>query len=129
MDARTAALQKRLYVAATLVLVAGLLAAWLIYRTAGDEPIAAGSQVVIIDGQAYAIAPTDSKEYMRELERFGGKATVLFVELEDWFAGLWRGRSLAITVAWISALVSLGLFVVAGHLRSDGETGEPGRGP
>jgi hypothetical protein len=134
MTERARALQQCLYGAAIVVLLAGLCAAWLIDRAAGDEPdVPAGSEVVIVNGQAYAIAPSDTKEYMRDLERFGGKATVLFVELEDWFGGLWHGRSLAVTVAWLSTLVSLGLFLAAGRVASprgsDEHDGASDRGP
>jgi hypothetical protein len=124
MNERTRALQKNLYAASIIVLVVGLCSALLIYRAAGDEPeVANGSQVVIIDGHAYTIAPSDSKQYMRDLERFGGKATVLFVEFEDWFDGLWHGRSLAVTVAWLSTFVSLGLLLVANKLQPPGAAG------
>jgi hypothetical protein len=125
MTERARALQQCLYGAAVVVLLAGLCAAWLIDRAAGDEPDADNAaQIVIIDGKAYAIAPTDSKQYMRDLERFGGKATVLFVELEEWFGGLWHGRSLAVTVAWLSTLVSLGLFLAGGRVAPPGRSGE-----
>lgn len=122
MDKRTETLRKRLHAASIIVLVLGLCSALLIYRMAGDEPdVPDGSQVVIVDGEAYAIAPSDTKAYLRDLERFGGKATVLFVQLEDWFGGLWHGRSLAVTVAWITAFVSLGLFLLAGTMPPDAE--------
>lgn len=119
-------LQRRLHLASALVLVLGLCSALLIYRAAGDEPdIPAGSQVVIVDGEAYAIAPADTKAYVHDLERFGGKATVLFVEFQEWFGSLWRGRSLAFTVAWIAAFVSLGLFLLAGIIPTDAEPRDP----
>jgi hypothetical protein len=41
---------------------------------------------------------------------------VLFDELDRWFAGLWQGKSLAFTVAGISVLASLGLFLYARRL-------------
>jgi hypothetical protein len=57
--------------------------------------------------------------YLRDLERFGGKAAVLFDELNRWFAGLWRGKSLATTVAWISVFVALVLFALGRHAPPD----------
>jgi len=38
---------------------------------------------------------------------------VLFDELNRWFAGLWEGRQLGITVAWITILGAAGLFLIA----------------
>ena len=78
----------------------------------------------MVDGVSYPIAPGSSKMYVRELQRFGGKAAVLFDEFGRWFAGLWQGKSLAITVAWISILVSLGVFLFARHLSSDANSDE-----
>ena len=54
-----------------------------------------------------------SKPYVRQLERFGGKASVLFDQFNRWFAGLWEGRQLGITVAWITVVVAGGSFIVA----------------
>ena len=91
--------RKRLYLGSALILVIGLCAAAAVYLTAGDV--------------AYPVAPEDSKAYQRELERFGGKANVLAVELTRWFAGLWRGKALAYTLAAVSVAVSLALYVWA----------------
>ena len=90
---------------AGLVLIVGLATAAAIYFTAEDEPQQSSSYVIVID-------PAMTKTYVRDLERFGGKAAVLFDELNRWFAGLWRGRSLGTTVAWISAFVALVLFAL-----------------
>jgi hypothetical protein len=40
-----------------------------------------------------------SKKYLHDLEVYGGKANVLAAEFREWFAGLWRGKSLAGTIA------------------------------
>ncbi|HMA90731.1 MAG TPA: hypothetical protein VKP89_18525 [Burkholderiales bacterium] len=105
-------LKRRLQLASGLILVLGLCAAVLIYRAAdagADEAVA----YEIINGQAYSVAPTDSKLYNRELERIGGKAALLFADFARWFAGLWRGKSLAFTVAFLTATASAGLFLIA----------------
>jgi len=47
-----------------------------------------------------------SKKYLRELEGIGGKAAVFTSELNDWVAGLWHGKTLAYTIAVITALVA-----------------------
>jgi CHASE1-domain containing sensor protein len=105
-------LEKWLYVISAIVLVAGLVVAALIYVSADDAQETAASYL-IINGEAHAIPPGASKTHVRELQRFGGKAAVLFDELNRWFAGLWHGKSLAVTLAWISVVVSLALFLVA----------------
>ena len=57
-----------------------------------------------------------SKTYIRELQRFGGKASVIFDEFARWFAGLWRGKSLGITIGWLSVAAAAGLFLAARSL-------------
>jgi len=49
----------------------------------------------------------DSKQYLLELEVYGGTANVLATEFRHWFSGLWHGRSLAFTVAVISLFLAL----------------------
>jgi hypothetical protein len=84
------------------ILIAGLAAAIVIYANAGPAPdYPLGSD------------PEDSKVYLRQLELYGGKANVLGVELRQWFDGLWHGRSLAITVAVLAALVAAGFRLAA----------------
>lgn len=64
-------------------------------------------------------APEDSKQYMRELERYGGKANVLAVELKQWFDGLWHGKRLAVTVACVTVLLAGACLLVATLWPSD----------
>ncbi|MFN2645143.1 MAG: hypothetical protein ABR570_09140 [Burkholderiales bacterium] len=57
-----------------------------------DEP--PPTAYVIVGDTAYAVEPTTSKTYVRQLERFGGKAAVLFDDFNRWFASLWQaGRA------------------------------------
>jgi hypothetical protein len=115
MNGKIADLRARLYVSGLVILVLGLLGAALIYATAEDEPDSAAGYAMI-DGKAYPIPPGSSKVYVRDLQRFGGKSAVLFDELDRWFAGLWQGKALGRTVAWISVAVALGVFLVARRL-------------
>ena len=115
MDEKTAALQSRLYLACALVLLLGLGAAVLIYFSVDDAP-AAGMSYIVVDGVAHPVDPALSKTYVRDLQRFGGKAAVLFDELNRWFASLWRGKAIAITVAWLSFGVSAALWLIASLL-------------
>ena len=112
-------MQKRLYLFSIIAAVVGL-SALLIYLTAGEATIDyEGSQIVIVDGEAYPIPLANTKMYRRELQRFGGKAALLFDDFNRWFAGLWRGRSLAVTVAWITAFISVVLFLLARRMPPD----------
>lgn len=111
----TSSRRKRAYLASVLLLLLGLCAAAVIYATTeGDSDGAVGYEV--IDGTAYPVAPADSKAYQRELERFGGKANVLAAEFTRWFAALWRGRRLAFSVAFLTIVASLGVYLYARYL-------------
>ena len=104
--------------ASLALLVLGLGGAALIYFGAGDAADGAVGYEVI-NGVAYPVAPADSKAYQRELERFGGKANVLAAEITRWFAGLWQGRRLAYSVAILSLLASLALYLYAKYLEDE----------
>ena len=57
--------------------------------------------------------PRANKKYLRELRVIGGKANVLADEFQDWFAGLWHGRTLAGTVAVLTVGGTLAFRFVA----------------
>ncbi|HTM58724.1 MAG TPA: hypothetical protein VL199_00070 [Burkholderiales bacterium] len=95
---------------AGIVLIVGLAAAAAIYFTAEDEAPLTSSYVITID-------PALTKAYVRDLERFGGKAAVLFDDFNRWFAARWHGRALGVTVAWISIGVAALLFWISGRSR------------
>ena len=113
-------LKRRLYLICFVILVAGLCGSVLIYQFADDAPVGASSYI-IVDGIAHPVPVQLSKRYIRDLERFGGKSAVLFDEINRWFDALWRGKSLGITLGWLSVLVSLGIFLFARWLPSDTE--------
>ena len=48
----------------------------------------------------------DTKKYLHDLEEFGGKANVLAVEFQEWFASLWHGKRLAFTVAAMTVMAA-----------------------
>jgi len=98
----------RLYLIGAIVLLAGLGTALLIYMMSEDV---AGNDLV------YQMHHTP--QYQRELQIVGGQMNVFADEFSLWFEGLWQGRSLARTVAAMTVLVSLGLFLAAYHLPAD----------
>jgi hypothetical protein len=117
MKKRTANLHTFLYFLSGIILLVGLGSAVLIYESSSDRPTSvlgyeSGS------GSVYPILPEDSKQYLRGLELYGGTANVLADELRLWFVGLWHGKSLALTVACITILVSSGIFYTATRLPS-----------
>ena len=113
----SARLRTRLYAACAVVLVAGLSLAGWIYVKADDGPDLSGAyQIVVVNGVPQPIAPNESRMYQRDLQRYGGKMAVVFDDINRWFAGLWRGRSLALTVAFIALVVSSGLLLAAAYV-------------
>ena len=100
-----------------IILLVGLGSAVLIYRSAeNDSNGVLGYE--IIGGQAYPIRPEDSKMYLHDLQLYSGKAGVLADEFRRWFVGLWYGKSLAFTLAYITLFISFVVFYAANHLPS-----------
>ena len=95
---------------ALFVLVIGLSAGATIYFTA-EEP--APSAYIIVGDTAYAYDPSISKQYQRQLERFGGKAAVLFDDFNRWFSSLWVWKQLGITVVFLTGCAAGLLFWIA----------------
>jgi len=118
----------RLYVCAAVILVTGLCSAALIWFNVEDElPPAVG--YIVVDGKPQPIDPGSSRAYVREVQRYGGKMGVLFDEFNRWFAGFWHGKTLGLTVGWISLLAALALFVYASTLRREPSEGSPPGAP
>ena len=92
---------RRWLAAAAGVLLLGLATGAVVYVAAEEDADSMGFE--------------ETRAYRHELERFGGKANVLFDQWLRWFSGLWHGKALGVTIAWIGVLLSLGI-VVAGHL-------------
>ncbi len=103
-----------LYLIGAIILLVGLGSAAFIYQAARNDPGSA-SGYEVIGGFIYPSTGENSKKYMHDLELYGGKAAVLADEFMRWFAGLWHGTSLAFTVACITIIISLGVFLAAVH--------------
>jgi hypothetical protein len=98
----------RLQLITSLILTIGLGSAIVIYLTAPPPP-----------GDIPGYDPQETKQYLREMERYGGKANVLASELTQWFNSLWHGKRLAVTVASITVLTAATYLVAATPLPSD----------
>ncbi|HWT78250.1 MAG TPA: hypothetical protein VN648_05540 [Candidatus Methylomirabilis sp.] len=105
-------LEARRKLVAAAILLAGFIAALVIYLTATPPP-----------DNRLGYRAEDSKQYLREMELYGGKANILVSEFRQWFDGLWCGRSLAFTVGFISVLIALAFLVASSPLpRPSAET-------
>ena len=113
-----AELKRRLRLSCLVILAAGLCTALLIHLFAKDVPDDSLGYVVV-NGIAYPLSTQDSKKYRRQVQRFGGKAALAFDNFNRWFAQLWQGKVLAKTVAWISILLSLAIYLFANSLGPD----------
>ena len=113
-------MNKRLLICSVLVAVVGLSGALLIFLTAReDNGPDEGFQTVVVDGKTFRIPLASTKMYQRDLQRFGGNSAVLADDLTRWFAALWHGRTLAVTLTCITAFVSLGLLLLARQIPAD----------
>ena len=99
---------------AVAILVLGLGGALWIYVAA-----------VLAPGDISGEDPTDSKQYQRQMELYGGKANVLAADLMRWLGSLWHGRRLALTVACTTVLVAGGVWLLADPLPAEGAAGSP----
>ena len=102
---RDAALRRRLRVYGAAILGAGLISAAIAYRLAKPD-----------DERLLEAQLNNTKRYEYQMEVMGGKANILAAEMKDWFGGLWRGRGLARTLAFLSVGGSLACFYVAHRL-------------
>jgi hypothetical protein len=120
MVSAVANLRTRLRRIGASVLIAGLLAAACVYLLATDD---SGDAVAyqIVDGQTFAIAHDDTKRYLRDVEMYGGKGAVMANDIGEWLAGLWHGRRLAYTLAWLSVGSALVCFWAAHALPDEAQ--------
>jgi hypothetical protein len=95
-------LKRRLFLLAGAILLLGLGSSLALYLTA-EETLTSD---LVADYE-------HSKVYRRSLEVNGGKLSVVADELSRWFAGLWQGKNLALTVGVLSVVLAVLLFFVA----------------
>jgi len=86
---------RRLRFVAASTLVVGLISAIWIYLNAASST-----------GDTLRYNPEESKQYLRAMELYGGKANVMAAELRQWFDSLWHGTRLAYTVACATVLLA-----------------------
>ncbi|MDD4869294.1 MAG: hypothetical protein PHR77_01945 [Kiritimatiellae bacterium] len=99
--------QKRFYLAAVIILIAGLCSAAFVYLRADAEPV---------DMTVFEIE--HSKKYSRSLLVYAGEMAVLEDEICRWFKSIWHGKPLAYTIACITVVLSCGFYLAGRNLHS-----------
>ena len=108
---------RRRFIALALLLV-GFGSALLIYATAApDSANPLGSE------------PEDSKQYLRDMELYGGKANLIASDFRQWLESLWHGRRLAGTVIFLTLVLLLFFLVAATPLPPGDPASRPERKP
>jgi hypothetical protein len=102
------------YVVAGAILLVGLGISAGIYLAADSGP----------EDLPWEFTP-QSKKYARALKLYGGTMNELIVELNEWFKGLWHGKSLAFTVASISLGIALVYLSFAMRVPLTERNGDP----
>jgi len=100
----------RLQLVTSLIVTIGFGSAIVIYLTAPPPP-----------GDIPGYDPQETKQYLREMERYGGKANVMASEFNQWFASLWHGKRLAVTVACLTVVTAVTYLVAATPLPPDAD--------
>ena len=108
-------LQARRRFIAIAILVAGFGSALVIYVTATPVP-----------ANPLGYDPEDSKQYLREMEVYGGKANLLASAFRQWVDSLWHGRRLAVTVVCLTLLLLLFFWVASTPLPPEVGPSPPG---
>lgn len=95
----------------------------------------AGAAVIFIVNVLAPAAPSyeleESKKYLRDIEVVGGTANLVATDFRHWFAGLWHGKTLAVTVAVFTVLLALAWDFLAMPMPEAGEkeAGREANGP
>lgn len=111
-------LKTAFYLAAVLLMIAGVGTASFFYFTGQSDPDSDFGYDAA-SGYISRMNPGDSKMYRHDVELYGGKAILIADDFRRWFEGLWHGKSLGVTLACFCIFISLALFLVANRLPSD----------
>jgi hypothetical protein len=107
--------ERRVRLVTGAILLAGAIAASVIFVANGSE--------------TDEFRLERSKKVAHDMEVYGGRANVLADDFREWFAGLWRGRNLAGTVAVLTVLTALVYRFIAAPLPRDEKSGPPTENP
>jgi uncharacterized membrane protein YjgN (DUF898 family) len=113
---------QRLKFMSAAVLFIGLAASVAVYIVADQESDGMGYEMV--GGNLYPSANERSKKYMHDVELYGGKAAVFADDINRCINGMWQGTALAYTLAFLTVMVSGGLFLAARFAQAEAELHE-----
>lgn len=119
MNWKELSLYQRFYLSAAGIFVVGVLVGAVLFLAASNDP--SGGDFVIIGGQAYSTGPSDSKSYDAQLERMGGRSLVLTDQFNRWFASLWQGENLGLTIALLASVLALILLWIGREVKREQE--------
>jgi len=117
MSARAASSLRRRRAGSLAILLLGLTASLAIFLTA--KPPAPNP---------LGYEPEDSKQYLRDMEVYGGKTNLIASEVREFLASLWHGKRLALTVAVITLVAAWAYHYFSIPLSPESHTGsaDPG---
>ena len=99
---------RRLRAIVVSILVIGFGSSVFIYLFAKPEP-----------DNPLGYDPLHTKMYIHELQVYGGTWSVMAAEFEQWFAGLWYGKSLAYTIACITLFLAIIIWYIGSFQATD----------
>jgi hypothetical protein len=102
MSGSDTALNARFHLIAVYLLVIGLPAAAAVFVRTGAPGGNGAADYAAVGEHSYSSNPVETKRDDYEMERIGGKSNLLAADIRDWFDGLWHGRRLAYTLAFLS---------------------------
>jgi len=102
---------QRLYVISAVLLLVGLAGSVVVYIAAEQDP-ESSREYEADGGKLYSAMGERSKKYMHDVELYRGKAAVLADDINRCFCGMWQGTSLAYILAFLTVMVSGGMFLV-----------------
>jgi hypothetical protein len=117
MSAGSASSLKRRRAGSLAILLVGLTASLAIFLTA--KPPASNP---------LGYEPQDSKQYLRDMEVYGGKTNLIASELREFLASLWHGKRLALTVAMITLFAAWAYHYFSIPLSPESHAGSAGPG-
>jgi hypothetical protein len=102
MSSNQSTAQRTLKFASIGLLIAGVLAAVWIFVATADTALSSD----VSSARARSIQFDQNRREMAEVERLGGKVSVMTVQFHQWFQSLWEGRRLAYTVLVLALVVA-----------------------